>query len=263
VKLPKVSFRRDSAGRALARESRIDPAANLGSRVTLYPKCRIGPGCTILDGAVIGRLPIPNATATRKVSPVYRDLVIGRDSIIGANAVLYTGVRIGPEALIGDLASIREDCEVGRGAIIGRGVMMLYECRVGAFSRIQDQVHLVGNAVIEEHVFIGMGALMANDNDVYLTRFGFHATALRGPLIRRFAVVGTGAVLLPGVEIGEGALVAAGAVVTRDVPPWTIVAGVPARPVRKIPASWRRMIGGMFPESAVGVRRIGQGGNFG
>jgi acetyltransferase-like isoleucine patch superfamily enzyme len=55
-------------------------------------------------------------------------------------------------------------------------------------------------------------------------------------MIRRFAVIGPNATLLPGVEIGEGAFVAAGAVVTKDVPPWTMVAGVPARHFRDIPA---------------------------
>jgi acetyltransferase-like isoleucine patch superfamily enzyme len=120
--------------------------------------------------------------------------------------------------------------------------MMLYNCRVGDFSRIQDQAHLVGDMIIEDHVFVGMGVMTTNDNDVYLTRFGLHPTALKGPVLRRFSVVGTGATLLPGVEIGEGAVVAAGAVVTRDVPPWTMVAGVPARVLKPVPAEWRQAV---------------------
>jgi acetyltransferase-like isoleucine patch superfamily enzyme len=145
--------------------------------------------------------------------------------------------------LIGDLASIREGCSVGNHAIIGRGVMMLYNCVVGAFTRVQDQAHLVGDMHIEEHVFIGMQVVTTNDNDVYLRRFGLETpTASRGPSIRRYAAVGAGATLLPGVEIGEGALVAAGAVVTRDVAPWTIVAGIPARVMRPVPPDWRERV---------------------
>jgi acetyltransferase-like isoleucine patch superfamily enzyme len=78
---------------------------------------------------------------------------------------------------------------------------------------------------------------------VYLRRYGLASpSAVRGPAIRRFAAVGAGATILPGVEIGEGALVAAGAVVTRDVEPWTIVAGVPARVMRPVPAEWREQV---------------------
>ena len=130
---------------------------------------------------------------------------------------------------------LREGCEIGDQVIIGRGVQALYECKIGNRSRIQDQVHLVGNLIIEEDVFIGMGVMTSNDNNVYLARFGLANLDLHGPVIRRFAVIGTGAVLLPGVEIGTGAMVAAGAVVTRDVAPWTVVAGVPAHYLKGYP----------------------------
>jgi acetyltransferase-like isoleucine patch superfamily enzyme len=120
--------------------------------------------------------------------------------------------------------------------------MALYGCRIGSFSRIQDQVHLVGDMLVEEHVFIGMGAITTNDNDVYLARFGIGTTSQRAPTIRRYALIGAGATVLPNLEIGEGAFVAAGAVVTHDVPAWTVVSGVPARMVRSIPDEWRRQV---------------------
>jgi acetyltransferase-like isoleucine patch superfamily enzyme len=170
-------------------------------------------------------------------------VTVGDGSIVGANSVLYTDLRLGERVLIGDLASIREGCVVGDHAIVGRSVMMLYNCTVGAYTRVQDQAHLVGDMQIEEHVFIGMQVVTTNDNDVYLRRFGLPSpTAARGPAIRRYAAVGAGATILPGVEIGEGALVAAGAVVTRDVEPWTIVAGVPARVMRPVPIDWRERV---------------------
>jgi acetyltransferase-like isoleucine patch superfamily enzyme len=195
-----------------------------------------------MDGAVLGRIPIANGTVTRPVQSGYSNLVIGEQSVIGANVVLYTGSTLGRDVLIGDLTSIREGCLVDDGAVIGRGVMVLYECQVGKFSRIQDQAHLVGNMVIEDHVFIGMGVTATNDNDVYRARFGLVQARLQGPTVRRFAVIGSGATILPGVEIGEGAIVAAGAVVSKDVPAWTAVAGVPARHLKDVPSRWRRQI---------------------
>ena len=239
---PASAFPSGTRSVALASDAIIGSGAYIGNHVTVYPRVRIGERCTIMDGAVLGRLPISNATTTRKVRSEYRPLTIGSESIIGCNAVLYTGIQIGDRVLIGDLASLREGCRVGNDVILGRGVMALYDCQIGDRARIQDQVHLVGNILVEESVFIGMGVVTTNDNELYLSRFGLAELNLRAPVIRRFAVIGAGATLLPGVEIGEGAMVAAGAVVTENVPPWTVVAGVPAKHLRLIPDDWRRSI---------------------
>jgi acetyltransferase-like isoleucine patch superfamily enzyme len=252
--LNEVRFSRTPSGAAIADGVQLDAATYVGNGVTLYPGVAIDAGCVVLEGAVVGRIPISNATTTRPISSRFGTVTVGSGSIIGANSVLYTDIRLGEQVLIGDLASIREGCVVGERAIVGRGVMMLYNCSVGAFTRVQDQAHLVGDMRIEEHVFIGMQVVTTNDNDVYLRRFGLPSpTAARGPAIRRFAAVGAGATILPGVEIGEGALVAAGAVVTRDVEPWTIVAGVPARVMRPVPLDWRERI----VASATRVERTG------
>jgi acetyltransferase-like isoleucine patch superfamily enzyme len=241
--LSAVRFSRLPSGAAVAEDVTLGAETFLGNGVTLYPGVTIDAGCVVLDGAVVGRIPISNATTTRPISSTFGRVRVGSGSILGANCVLYTNVTLGEQVLIGDLASIREGCTVGDRAIVGRGVMMLYNCSVGAFSRVQDQAHLVGDMQIEEHVFIGMQVVTTNDNDVYLRRFGLASpTAARGPAIRRYAAVGAGATILPGVEIGEGALVAAGAVVTRDVEPWTIVAGVPARVMRPVPVDWRERV---------------------
>jgi acetyltransferase-like isoleucine patch superfamily enzyme len=226
----------------IAEEAIIATSAYIGNHVTIYPKVRVGEEVIVLDGAVLGRLPISNASTTRPIPNDFSDLIIGAGTIIGCNAVIYTGSRIGNRVLIGDQASLREGCDIGDQVIIGRGVQVLYECKIGNRSRIQDQVHLVGNLIIEEDVFIGMGVMTSNDNNVYLARFGLAGLELQGPIIRRFAVIGTGAVLLPGVEIGTGAMVAAGAVVTRDVAPWTVVAGVPAHYLKDIPSEWHQQI---------------------
>lgn len=227
---------------SISTDSFVAPTARLGNFITIHPKVHISDECIILDGAVLGRLPIANRTVTRAVPRDYSELAIGAGTLIGANSVIYTGSRIGKGVLINDLTSIREGCTIEDDVVIGRGVMILYGCHIGARSRIQDQAHIVGNMIIEEDVFIGMAVTTTNDNDVYLTRFGLAPTDLKPPIVRRFAAIGAGATILPGIEIGEGAFVAAGAVVTRNVPAWTIVAGVPARHVREVAPAMREQI---------------------
>ncbi len=238
-----VLFTHDDAGRALSVGGlKIGRNVQLGNRVTLFPGVEIADGAIIWDGAVLGRLPISNRTSTLRVASEFSRLSIGAGTVIGANAVLYTGSTLGAGVLIGDLSSLREGCTVGDDTIIGRGVMALANCTIGSACRIQDQVHLAGEIIIEDHVFIGMSTTTTNDNAIYLTRFGLRPLKLTAPVIRTGAVIGAGVTLLPGVEIGMGAMVAAGAVVTRDVAPWTVVAGVPAVYTKDIPTDWREQI---------------------
>lgn len=235
----RAAFKSNPPSGHIATDTCISQTTYLGHAVTIYPQAHIGEDCIIMDGAVIGRPPIPNSTVTRAVSVGFTNLTIGNRTIVGCNAVLYTGSQVGGGVLIGDLSSIREGCQIADAVVIGRGVMILYNCQIGARSRIQDQAHLVGDMIIEEDVFIGMGVMTTNDNDVYVNRFGAVGSKRKGPIIRSYAVVGAGATLIAGVEIGVGAMVAAGAVVTKNVPPWTLVAGVPARHIRDVPADWK------------------------
>ena len=214
----------------------------IGNNVTVYPNVVIDDHCRILDGAVIGRLPITAGNTNRPLTSSYQPVHIGPCSVIGCNVVLYTGITLGERVLVCDLTSIREGCHIDDQVVLGRAVIINYDTSVGKRTRIQDQANITGCVVIEEDVFISMNVTTANDNDIYLTRFGLKPYSLKGAVIRRFAVVGHNATLLPQIEIGEGAFVASGAVVTKDVSPWTLVAGVPGRYLRDIPPEWRYQV---------------------
>jgi UDP-2-acetamido-3-amino-2,3-dideoxy-glucuronate N-acetyltransferase len=212
----------------------------IGNNVTIYPKVSIGDGCRILDGAVIGRLPISAGNIVLPLPTEYLPVQIGPGCVIGCNSVLYTNVTLGERVLIGDQAAAREGVVLEDLVVIGQSTKIHRDLRIGKRTHI-SYLSVIG-AMVEADVFIGPGISATDDNNVYLTRFGLQDIQRRPPIIRRFAVIGLNATLVPGVEIGKGAFVTAGAVVTKDVPPWTMVAGVPARYFRDIPAEWKEKI---------------------
>lgn len=159
-------------------------------------------------------------------------VVIGEGALIGGHVVIHSGARIGPGARVGDHAQIRADAVVGAGSTVGSYVCVDPDVVIGERVSIQTRCYVTGGTVIEDDVFVGPGVILTNDNSMnrHGAKFEFE-----GPLLRRACRVGGGATICPGVEIGEEAFVAAGAVVTANVPPRTVVMGVPARAVREVP----------------------------
>ena len=97
--------------------------------------------------------------------------------------------------------------------------------------RVQTDVYLTAFSVVDDDAFVGPGVTTTNDDTMSRHDKSY---ALRGALLRRACRVGGGATICPGIEVGEEAFVAAGAVVTADVPPRAVVMGVPARAVREV-----------------------------
>lgn len=228
-------------------DCRIGDGVELKSGVSVYPGTRIGAACTTYENAVLGRPPQGTSAMTRKIRDDLQPLTIGEGCVIGACAVLYCGTTIGNQVLIGDLASIREQCRIGDNCIVARGVTVNYNTQIGNRVKIMDNTHITGNMVIEDDVFVS--CLVATTNDVSLDRDRAGHTDYPGPVLRRGASIGALASLLPGVEVGEFAIVASGAVVVRPVPPRKVVAGAPARVVRTVRSDWlpeseRRPLGG-------------------
>jgi acetyltransferase-like isoleucine patch superfamily enzyme len=204
----------------------------LGANVVIHAGVEIGNRCSIQDGAVLGKAPVLAATSSAsRVTPP--PLLLAERVSIGCGAIVFAGARIEAGAMIGDQAHVRERAVIGAETVLGRGSAIGADAAIGARVRIQTNVWLTSFSVIEDDVFVGPGVVSTNDDAMAR---GGEDYVLRGPTLRRACRVGGGVVLAPGVEVGEEAFVAAGAVVTRDVPPRALVMGVPARVVREVPA---------------------------
>jgi acetyltransferase-like isoleucine patch superfamily enzyme len=123
--------------------------------------------------------------------------------------------------------------ELGDDVVVGRGVLVENDTTIGARTKLQAGAYVTAYSTLEDDVFVAPCVVTTNDN--LMGRTERRHELIKGPTIRRGARVGGGAILCPGVEIGEEAFVGAGAVVTRDVPPRTVVVGNPARVLREVP----------------------------
>jgi acetyltransferase-like isoleucine patch superfamily enzyme len=195
----------------------------------VHDKTVIGDGCVIEDHAVLGKRPrlARGSSAQGEVG----DLELGARVTVCSGAVVFAGAIIAAEAILGDQSYVRERSRIGEGSVIGRGSVVDNDVIVGDRVKVQTSVYLTAFTVIEDDVFVGPGTTTTNDDT--MARHG-PEEALRGAIMRRACRVGGGTVLTPGVEIGAEAFVAAGAVVTRDVPARAVAMGVPARVVREV-----------------------------
>lgn len=219
-----------AAGLMVAPGTRLPQEVSLGAHVVIHAGVEIGEGCVIEDGAILGKTPKlarTSAAAAGSLGP----LRIGERVTICAGAIVFAGASVGSEAVIGDQAHVRERAEIGERTVIGRGSAVDNDVRIGARVSVQTLVYLTAFSLVEDDVFVGPGARTANDDT--MNRHD-PSEPLRGVTLRRACRVGAGALLLPGVEVGEEAFVAAGAVVTSDVPARAVVWGVPARVQREV-----------------------------
>jgi acetyltransferase-like isoleucine patch superfamily enzyme len=205
----------------------------IAESAVVYPGTVLGEGVAIEDHAVVGKQPTLGAASTAHGGEL-GPLEIGAGTRILAGAVVFAGTRLGRDVIVGDQACVRERCTIGDGVVVGRGSLVENDTVVGARTRIQANAYVTAYSELEEDVFIAPGVVTTNDN--LMGRTEARLEQMKGPTIRRGARIGGGAVLLPGVEIGQEAFVGAGAVVLRDVPARAVVVGNPARQIREVPA---------------------------
>ncbi len=202
----------------------------------IYGKSKIGKGTFLGSSVVVGH-PGKGEKALlveNRMNDV-KGAVIGRDCIIRDGTIIYSQAKLGDNVQTGHNALIREDTVIGKGSMVGTLTIIEDNCRIGERVSIQSAVYIPTNTVIEDDVFVGPRVCFTNDK--YMGRGD---VKLAGAHVERNARIGANSTILPGVRIGRDALVGAGAVVTKDVEPYTMVAGIPARKVGMVPEGHRR-----------------------
>ncbi|MFX1300532.1 MAG: DapH/DapD/GlmU-related protein [Promethearchaeota archaeon] len=235
----------------LGTENTVEPFVFLRGEIRTGKKCYFSTGCNIQGPAKIGSSVFFGERASvgfpsqRQIihfqegktdSPVAGSAVtkIGNHCIIRTESVIYAGSQIGNNVRMGHNTLIREKVTIGDNTLVGTGVVIDGNTSVGKNVSIQTNVYIPWQTMIEDHVFLGPNSILTNDK--YVMRKDYE---LKGPILRRGVSVGAGAVILPAIEIGSEAVIGAGAVVTKDVPPKAIVYGVPGRIHSSVPDTWK------------------------
>ncbi len=200
-------------------ESKRTPKAH-----KLYPNVRIGKNALIGDYVVIGEPPKgkrPGELAT----------VIGAGAVIRSHTVIYAGNVIGNNFQTGHHVLLREENIIGDDVSVGTSSVVEHHVKIGNGVRIHTQAFIPETTILEDGVWIGPHVVITNAAYPLSRNV---KKELKGATVKKRAKVGANATLLPGITVGENALVGAGSVVTEDVPPNKVVAGNPAKIINDI-----------------------------
>jgi acetyltransferase-like isoleucine patch superfamily enzyme len=227
----------------------VSPSAAVGENAY------VGPNVTIEDGAVVGRnstlvadvLVKRGAFIGDNVVLGYRDnaapetlparerlVTIGEGAKVRSGAVLYWGVTLGDRTTVGHHAVVRERTTIGDDSYLGSLSAVEGNTTIGCNVGIHTQCHVTAFCDIGDYTFIGPQLVSTNDNGMRHRRRG-HGEALKGFTTGCNVRIAGGVKVLPGIRFGEGCVVGVGSVVTRDVPPYKVALGAPARVVRDAP----------------------------
>ena len=200
--------------------------------VIIYEPIQIGKDPIIEDFVILGKLPIGAKSDKMK-------LVIGDFPVIRSGTIIYAGNVIGNNFQTGDNARIREKNRIGNDVSVGSGSIIECECEIMNNVKIHSGCFIPEYTLIKDNAWIGPSVVMTNVLHPPCPAFKKYAPisgkkCCHGPVVDKNAVIGAGAVILPGIVIGESSLVGAGSVVVKDVPPDYLVAGNPARVIKKV-----------------------------
>jgi acetyltransferase-like isoleucine patch superfamily enzyme len=192
--------------------------------IHIAPGVQIGAGAVLHPPCILGKPP-------RGAEEGELSLIIGANPTIRPFSTIYAGTVIGDDFQTGQGASIREDNFIGNNVSIGTNAVVEFGNRLGDRVRIHSGCFLE-MVTIEDDVFVGPHVVFTDDPHPMLCPR--YKECKGGAIVRRLARIGANSTILPGVEIGENALVGAGSVVTHDVPSNAIVVGNPARVIKQI-----------------------------
>jgi len=190
----------------------------------VYENVALGTGSIIEDFCIVG-------TPPRGKKDGELATVIGDGAVIRSHTVIYAGNVIGRNFQTGNKVNIRESNQIGNDVSIGTLSVIEHHVQIADHVRIHTQVFVPEFSVLEEGCWLGPNVVLTNAK--YPLSPGVK-DQLVGPVIRRGAKIGANVTILPGVVIGENALVGAGSVVAKDVPAGAVVVGNPARVIRNI-----------------------------
>jgi acetyltransferase-like isoleucine patch superfamily enzyme len=231
----------------------VDSAARLGAGVEVGPFSIVHGNVELGDGSVVGsHCELGHPAAAGDVGP----LRIGAGALIRSHSVLYAGSTFGELLQTGHRVTLREGVEAADDLRVGSLCDLQGDASFGRHVRLHSNVHIGRGSTIEDFVWIFPYVVLTNDP--HPPSDGFHV----GATIEQFAVVATSSVVLPGVRVGAGSLVAAHALVREDVPPGAICAGVPGKVRGSVEAiqlsdgsgpayPWRRHFHRGYPEDVV------------
>ncbi len=205
----------------------------IGHNVVIHAGSKIGKAVRIDDGVIIGKKPLSSPRSIFKVPTDLKPAVIGDFCQIGANVVIYCQCQIGERNLIADLATIRENVSLGDLNIVGRNVSIENFVKIGSRNKFETNSYITAYSEIGDYCFVAPCTATSNDN--YMARDKERFNHFKGITMENGSRIGANATILPGKTIQSDGVVAAGAVVTRDVPAKTIVVGNPAKPFRAVP----------------------------
>ena len=194
------------------------------SNYRIYAGVRLGDQVVIEDYCILGVPP-------RGVSEGEMETILGSQALVRSHTVIYAGNIIGNSFQTGNKVNIRELNRIGDNVSVGTLSVIEHHVEIGNNVRIHSQAFIPEFSVLEDDTWIGPNVVLTNAK--YPLSQGVKES-LQGPRIKRGAKIGANATILPGVVIGENALVGAGAVVVKDVPAGVVVAGNPARIIRQI-----------------------------
>lgn len=203
---------------------------NLSSeKMQPYGTNTLGQNITVFDSVILG-FPAKYHLGL----DVFTGCTIGDNSILRPGTTIYADVTIGESFSSGHNVMIREKTIIGNQVSIGTGSVIEGYTTIGNRVNLQSLVYIPTNTTIEDDVFIGPNSVLTNDR--YPPR---NNAQMEGPVIQDRARIGANVTILPGIIIGEEALIAAGSVVTRDVPAGMLAVGSPAR-LKPLPIGARR-----------------------
>jgi dTDP-4-amino-4,6-dideoxygalactose transaminase/acetyltransferase-like isoleucine patch superfamily enzyme len=229
----------------------IDDGASIGCNVVIEAEARVGrrvwidsnvivrEGTLIADdvavgaNSVLGQRPTKAKSSTLAPSGILPPLKIGEGCQIGVGVVIYAGSEISAGSFVADGAQVREGCLIGKNVIVGHAATVENDCEIGDGTRIQTSAYVTALSKLGKNVFIAPMVCTTNDNFMGRTEERFRYR--KGVTVEDGGRIGGNAVVLPGVTIGNEAVVGAGSVVTRDVAPRKIVLGTPSRVVKDVP----------------------------